>query len=388
MDSGGFEAANWEQAGLYDPRSPDATERLALLEFLHARGATLAQMVEAQSLGSLPGLAGDLVTQGLGTSVLTVEEIAVRSAMPVSRVLRALVAAGIPAEPDSEVPAALEGFLAAFEQGSALMGEEAILAFSRVLGAAANNVAEAAIALFFTELGPGTGREGADELSRARLAEAATTAFVQVPDALRTMVLYSFVRAARRGQARGGVTAGGVGGPAVSGPVSGPTEHVALGFVDLVGSTAWGQSLGLREQSLALARFESVAWSSAVLAGGRVVKTIGDEVFFAAPSADAACRIGLEVCRAAAQDDVLPPARGAVGAGAVTPREGDYFGPMVNLLSRLVKVAAPGEMVVTEAGAAELSGAEWLLEPLEPASLRGIDGPVQAFHVEHRVPGQ
>ena len=119
--------------------------------------------------------------------------------------------------------------------------------------------------------------------------------------------------------------------------------------------------LNLRDQSLALTRFESAAWSSAVLAGGRVVKTIGDEVFFAAPTADAACRIGLEVCRAAAQDHVLPPARGAVGIGPATPREGDYFGPLVNLLSRLVKAGAPGELVVTEAAAAALSPDEWSL---------------------------
>ena len=95
----------------------------------------------------------------------------------------------------------------------------------------------------------------------------------------------------------------------------GPTEIVALGFVDLVGSTAWAQSVNLREQNLALTRFESAAWSSAVLAGGRVVKTIGDEVFFAAPTADAACRIGTEVCRAAADDPCCrpPAARWASG---------------------------------------------------------------------------
>ena len=147
-------------------------------------------------------------------------------------------------------------------------------------------------------------------------------------------------------------------------PIPGPTEVVALGFVDLVGSTAWAQTLDLREQSLALTRFESAAWSSAVLAGGRVVKTIGDEVFFAAPTAPAACRIGLDVCRAAADDPVLPPARGAVGIGPVTPREGDYYGPLVNLLSRLVKAADPGDLVVTETAAAALPDDVFVLRPL------------------------
>jgi class 3 adenylate cyclase len=108
---------------------------------------------------------------------------------------------------------------------------------------------------------------------------------------------------------------------------------------------------------------------------------IGDEVFFAAPTAEAACRIGLEVCRAAAGDEVLPPARGAVGIGRATPREGDYFGPLVNLLSRLVKAGAPGEVVVTEAAAAELPAERWELRPLQAEALRGIDQPVGVFSV-------
>lgn len=249
-----------------------------------------------------------------------------------------------------------------------------------VLGAAANNVAEAAVALFFAELGPGTARGGPDELARARVAEAATTVFTEVPDVLAHLVMDAFERAQRRAQTTR-TWLGPV--PSADDQSEGPTEVVALGFVDLVGSTAWAQTVPLREQNLALTRFESAAWTSAVLAGGRVVKMIGDEVFFAAPSAEAACRIGIEVCRAAAEDDVLPPARGAVGIGSATPREGDYFGPLVNLLSRLVKVGAPGEVVVTEAAAEELPPDEWVVRPLEPASLRGIDGPVRA-RVVHR----
>ncbi len=373
----------WQQAGLYDPLDPAASERLALLEYLTERGATIEQMVEAHRTGTLPAVAGELVTQGR-TESATVSEIAERSSVPVSRVLRALLAAGIPAQPETEVPNDLVSFMAAFEAGSALMGEEAILAFTRVMGAAAINVSEAAIALFFSELGPGTIREGPDELARARLAEAATTAFIAVPDVLAALVLDAFERAQRRAQAARPWLVDPA--PSAEGEIEGPTEVVALGFVDLVGSTAWAQTLTLRDQSLALTRFESAAWSSAVLAGGRLIKTIGDEVFFAAPTAEAACRIGLEVCQAAADDAVLPPARGVVGIGPATAREGDYYGPLVNLLSRLVKTGAPGEVVVTEAVAKDLPSDEWSLRPLEPAQLRGIDDPVRAFIVDRRQP--
>ena len=381
------QAETWEAAGLYDPASPNAAERYALLLYLSERGATVAQLVEAHASGTMPGVAGDLVTQSRSPSV-PVSEIASASDMSLPLVLRALLAAGIPAEAHTEVPAELAGILDAFVAGAAVMGDEAILAFTRVLGAAANNVAEAAVALFFAELGPGSVREGPDELARARLAEAATRAFTTVPDVFGRMLLYAFERAQLRAQAaRPWQDAGSDLG---SGPdvAEGPTELVALGFVDLVGSTAWAQSLSLRDQNLALTRFESAAWSSAVLAGGRVVKMIGDEVFFAAPSADVACRIALEVCAAVAADHLLPPARGAVGVGPATPREGDYFGPLVNLLARLVKVGGPGEVVATEAAAGDLDPDRWSLTGRAPASLRGIDDPVRVFHVEHRVPGQ
>ena len=371
--------SRWQEAGLYDPDAPDAPDRLALLEYLTERGATVPQMVEAHRLGSLPGVAGDLVIRE-HHDMVPVSAIAAESGLDLPRVLRALVAAGVPADSDTEVASDLAGLMVAFEQGAALMGDEAILAFTRVLGRAATNIAEAAIALFFAEMGPGTVRAGEDELARARQAEAATMAFLLVPGALARMVTDAFVRAEQRaelarawpGQAPSGPThgSGPVGPVGGDGPsIPGPTEVVALGFVDLVGSTAWAQTLDLREQSLALTRFESAAWSSAVLAGGRVVKTIGDEVFFAAPTAAAACRIGLDVCRAAAADPVLPPARGAVGIGPVTPREGDYYGPLVNLLSRLVKAGEPGQLVVTETAAAELPDDAFVLRPLAPAAL-------------------
>ncbi len=58
----------------------------------------------------------------------------------------------------------------------------------------------------------------------------------------------------------------------------------------------------------------------------------------------------------------------------------------MNLLARLVKVGAPGELVVTEAVASELPADAWSLRPLEPTDLRGIEAPVRAFIVERRQP--
>jgi class 3 adenylate cyclase len=362
----------WEAAGIYDPDAPNAAERLALLEYLSARGATLAQLVEGDRLTTLPAVAGDLVL-ATHRPTLSVEELAARCGVPVELVERVLLAAGLAAGPDSRLPEGLDALIATFLQGVSLMGEDAILAFTRVLGGAATTIAEAAVALFYAELGPGTEREGFDELARAHISERAVMAFTAIPEVLSRVLLAQFDRATHRAALARGWEAPEVG--------DGPSEVVALGFVDLVGSTAWAETLSLRDQSLALSRFESAAWSATVLSGGRVVKMIGDEAFFAAPSVDDACRIGAEICQMAADDPVLPPARAAVGFGPVTPREGDYFGPLVNVVSRLVKVAAPGELVATEEAVSRLPEDRWELRELDPQQLRGVDHDVRAFAV-------
>ena len=108
--------------------------------------------------------------------------------------------------------------------------------------------------------------------------------------------------------------------------------------------------MNLREQNLALTRFESAAWSSAVLAGGRVVKMIGDEVFFTAPTAEAACRIGTEVCRAAAEDPVLPPRPGGRGHGPGHPARGRLLRAAREPAVAADQAGAPGELVVDRGG--------------------------------------
>ena len=375
----------WEEVGLLHPDAPGAEDRRALLEYLSGRGATLDQMVEAHRLGILPAVAGDLV-RGKDRALLSVEAMAARCGVPVERVERVLLAMGLPVTAESRAPEDLGELMSTFEEAAALMGEEAILAFTRVLGAAAANVAEAAVALFYAEMGPGSGREGSDEMGRAQASERATLAFTAVPAVLSHLLLAQFDRTSRRAAVTRGWAAplgpeGAEGGPARP---AGPSEVVALGFVDLVGSTVWAEGLSLRDGSLALSRFESAAWTSAVMAGGRVVKMIGDEVFFVAPSVDVACRIGTEVCRAAATDPVLPRARGAVGYGAVTPREGDYFGPLVNVVSRLVKEAAPDTLVVTEDAAAALPVDRWELRELALNRQQGLERNFRVFAVRGR----
>ena len=74
----------WRDAGLYDPDGPGAADRLALLQYLTEHGATVEQMVVAHRMGTLPGVASDLVTQGR-TDLITVTELAFRCGLSTSR---------------------------------------------------------------------------------------------------------------------------------------------------------------------------------------------------------------------------------------------------------------------------------------------------------------
>src|SRR5262245_36052073 len=87
-------ADDFEAAGLYDPRAPDAAERLELLEWLAERGATLEQMRQAERERGLTGLAGDLVLQQ--GHRYTLDEAAERTGMSADRLRELTLSVGLP----------------------------------------------------------------------------------------------------------------------------------------------------------------------------------------------------------------------------------------------------------------------------------------------------
>jgi adenylate cyclase len=123
------------------------------------------------------------------------------------------------------------------------------------------------------------------------------------------------------------------------------TVHGAVGFVDLVGYTALAEELEDEELAALLTRFGVVAHDTVVAAGGRIVKTIGDEVMFVTDTAAAAADIAVTLTERTTGDEMLPDARAGMASGTLVLREGDYFGPVVNLASRLTEIARPGTVL-------------------------------------------
>jgi adenylate cyclase len=147
----------------------------------------------------------------------------------------------------------------------------------------------------------------------------------------------------------------------------------AVGFVDLVGFTALSQALDANELAAMVDRFEAIAYAQIPERGGRVVKTIGDAVMFAADGAAVSSQIALGLVEALAGDTGLPDGRAGLARGPVLFWEGDLFGPTVNLASRLVNLARPRTVLVAEELGEQLrDDPAFALRHLRPVRLQGI----------------
>lgn len=154
---------------------------------------------------------------------------------------------------------------------------------------------------------------------------------------------------------------------------SGEELSLAIGFADLVGFTALSQELPESDLAELVTRFESLAHATVVLQGGRVVKMIGDEVMFAVDDVKSGVEIALRLADAYSDDDQLQDVRVALSCGGVLQLQGDLYGPPVNLASRIVGIARPRSVVVSEGVHEQLADDgdyEW--RSLRPRTFKGI----------------
>jgi adenylate cyclase len=197
--------------------------------------------------------------------------------------------------------------------------------------------------------------------------------FSQIVDRLEPLVVYAWRRQAASALARIVADAS----PEVlaeddSDPAA-PVTVRAVGFADLVSFTRLVRRLTERELAVMVQHFEALASDVVTAHGGRVVKTVGDEVLFVSQPGASAAAIALEIPRVLGEDDLLPPVRVGMATGPVVGRLGDVFGTTVNRASRLTALARPGTVLVdvgTVHSLARVPGIE--VQQLRGRSLRGI----------------
>ncbi|MDQ1713475.1 MAG: adenylate cyclase [Frankiaceae bacterium] len=145
---------------------------------------------------------------------------------------------------------------------------------------------------------------------------------------------------------------------------------VAVGFADLAGFTELSRQVTPDELAALVERFEQHAATAVAAHGGRVVKTLGDEVLFALDDVGAATALGLAL--AAGGEQVGREVAVGVAYGPVLARLGDVFGPTVNIASRLTGLARPGTVLLDREAATALRGdPRFDIAPLRRHAVRG-----------------
>lgn len=153
----------------------------------------------------------------------------------------------------------------------------------------------------------------------------------------------------------------------------GGSPPVGVGFADLVGFTALSSTLDEAELADVIDRFTELAYDRVATAGGRVVKTVGDEVMFEVDDLATGADLALGLAEAYAHDTDLPDVRVGMAWGPALSRDGDLYGPTVNLAARLVAIARPRSVVVGPEVHEALAGSPGLAwRALRPRPLKGI----------------
>ena len=355
------------QAGVYDPDAVGADDQREILDRLFANGLTIDDLLAANRLGNLVLRAFErLILPG---DRVTLDEAATSTGVSVGDVLRIRRAWGL-ADPTPDEPRIPSAELAgiAFTAGVAgFVGPEPALHFARVMGTAMSRMAEAEIALVRSRI------EAPMHESRASTA-AMLVAYARIlermlPGALTTL------DALHRAHL---VTIGWRYSDRALPPSESNIVDTVVGFADLTASTSLVQRLDLTGLDRAITTFETVTSDVITAAGATVVKRLGDGVMFVTPHHDAACGIALDVVDAFRDHAVAPPVRVGLAAGHVAALRGDFFGPPVHLAARIVAVAAPSTVLVSDDVRARLDGVTpafaCAAEP--PIALAGFEGPI------------
>jgi adenylate cyclase len=161
---------------------------------------------------------------------------------------------------------------------------------------------------------------------------------------------------------------------------------MTVGFADLVSFTRLSRGLTVDALAELVESFEATSNDVIAEGGGRVVKTLGDEVIFVAQSAEVAAAIGCQLVIDIGENPKLPDIRVGLATGPVVTRLGDVFGEATNLAARLTALAGRNVVLADTATAKDLStAAGFALRALPPTEVRGI-GVVAPYEVLRRPP--
>ncbi|MGK2929085.1 MAG: adenylate/guanylate cyclase domain-containing protein [Acidimicrobiales bacterium] len=329
-----------------DPRSE-------LADLLRLAGVPDADIRDAATAGLLPLLA--IESQILGPRPYDIDEVAQRAGLSVDRIRVLWGALGL-ATPrsgehifnDTDVEQ-LSAVAALVDSG--LADPDIVMQLTRILGSSMARIANAQAELVAT-------RRQTQEVVVADGAEWFGDRFHDILGQIWRRHLHAAARSRLAAP--------------LHGELATDTPPQVVGFADLVGFTALSQQLDSAALASVVDRFETVAFATIGVHGGRVVKMIGDEVMFAIDDPVAAAHCALDLSESYHEADDLSDVRVGMAYGPVIDRDGDLFGPPVNLASRITAIAYPGAVVIDDELCSLLPADEFSPRAMLPRRLKHL----------------
>jgi adenylate cyclase len=282
-------------------------------------------------------------------------EVAEQTGVPLERAQRLWRALGFPDVEDDKVAftdldvQALRTVQELVELG--LIDDDTQIATTRAMGQSLSRLAEWQVSVL----------TGVLEDLDAKSPEVATEAARELVPVLEGLIGYVWRRHLAAAATR-----------ALANPDEVVARPMAVGFADLVGYTSLTRQIDEDVLVKVISNFESVASDVIAEEGGRVVKTVGDEVMFVADDAPVGAQIAVRLLEAVEAVEELPGLRVGVACGTVLARLGDLYGEPVNIAARLTSIARPNSALVDREMASALEGDNrFRLSRVPPRPVRG-----------------
>ena len=157
-------------------------------------------------------------------------------------------------------------------------------------------------------------------------------------------------------------------------------QTLAILFADICGSTALFETTGnlaaIEIVGSCLDQLASVASEE----GGRVVRSKGDDVLCTFVTAGAAFEAAIRMTHLDFRNDL--EIHVGVHLGPLISARGDVFGDAVNVAARILKLANPGEILLSEDVRTQLAPSDQQkLRLLDRRSLKGKPDPIKIYTV-------
>src|SRR5947209_7916094 len=367
----------WRREGLLDPEGLGRFDELDLVRWLaihshEARGYRSHQLAAAIKAGEVHPFMGEFLFPSGRT--LTLAEAAERAGVETEMVRELRTALGL-----SQEGGVAETWLAQLEAFKTMQAAglpwEAVLEGARVYGDALRRLAETEVRLVHVHIHERLSASGMPEDEVLRQLGVIEEAVVPLLDGIVQAVHHEHLLHASIEDAYLHLPASEI--PAERGSV-----ETTIVFLDLESFTELTHTKGDERAVETLTRLEGVVRPLALENEGKLVKQIGDGVMLAFHRPDEAVAFARQALDAVGAESEIPPLHVGIHAGPAIYRSGDYIGSTVNVASRVTGTSSAGEILLTDAVAAELT--DETTEPVGVRMLRGAAQPVRLFRVVRR----